>query len=97
MSPSDFPKEASVSDLRARLVELRRELGQTTDACRTALARRSSGQLRQLLRSKSQLMRQVLEAQSQLLLAIREESCLSRRGPDTTLEDRENEPMLVAR
>jgi small-conductance mechanosensitive channel len=102
MNKSHFPEESAIPELRASILQLRRELEQTTNACRAALAVQASSQLRQLLRTKSKLMRQLLEEQSRLLLAIRKESPMQTDDqdlPDTgpAVELSEEDAVLLSR
>ena len=59
------------SDLRVRIVEMRRQISDTNHLCQSAKGHGSRGQLRQLVRRKSELTRQLLDVQKELLQTYR--------------------------
>jgi hypothetical protein len=66
----------SISELRARIAQLRRDLAQATETHRQAISRQNAGEAIELLRNRSLLMRELLDRQCELLLRVR-----SRREP----------------
>ena len=71
MSSRTVQQQSETDNLRVRVAQLRRELKNTTQVYRDAVAQHDSETAIPLLRARSQLMRQLLEAQCELLLSLR--------------------------